>query len=62
MSANKEQFTEVIKQLIPISDLSPGAQNDVIEAALSQDSSSKLQAVDYYTAQSNLAITIAGEI
>jgi CRP-like cAMP-binding protein len=33
MSANKEQFTEVIKQLIPISDLSPGAQNDVIEAA-----------------------------
>ncbi|MCK5498276.1 MAG: cyclic nucleotide-binding domain-containing protein, partial [Gammaproteobacteria bacterium] len=33
MSANKEQFTEVIKQLIPISDLSAGAQNDVIEAA-----------------------------
>ena len=33
MSAEIEQFAEAIKQLIPISDLSPGAQNDVIEAA-----------------------------
>jgi len=33
MSVNKEQFAEVIKQLIPISDLSPGAQNDVVEVA-----------------------------
>jgi len=33
MSAKIEQFAEVIKQLIPISDLSPGAQSDVIEAA-----------------------------
>ena len=36
--------------------------NDVIQTALSQDSNSTLEAVDYYTAQSNLAITIAGEI
>jgi hypothetical protein len=36
--------------------------NDVIQAALSQDSSSKLQAVDYHTAQSNLATSVAGEI
>lgn len=33
MSEEKEQFAEIIKQLIPISDLSPSAQNDVIEIA-----------------------------
>ncbi len=33
MPEQLEQFAEIIKQLIPISDLSPGAQNDVIEAA-----------------------------
>ena len=33
MSEAKEQFEEIIKQLIPISDLSASAQNDVIEAA-----------------------------
>ncbi|MCH8845180.1 MAG: cyclic nucleotide-binding domain-containing protein [Proteobacteria bacterium] len=33
MPEAKEQFEEIIKQLIPISDLSTGAQNDVIEAA-----------------------------
>jgi len=33
MPEEKEQFEEIIKQLIPISDLSPSAQNDVIEAA-----------------------------
>ena len=33
MTEEKEQFEEIIKQLIPISDLSPGAQNEVIEAA-----------------------------
>ena len=33
MPEAKEQFKEVIKQLIPISDLSANAQNDVIEAA-----------------------------
>ncbi|TDJ19535.1 MAG: cyclic nucleotide-binding domain-containing protein [Gammaproteobacteria bacterium] len=33
MSEVKEQFEEIIKQLIPISDLSASAQNDVIEAA-----------------------------
>ena len=32
---------------------------DVIQTALSQDSNSTLQAVDYYTAQSNLAISVA---
>ena len=32
---------------------------DVIQTALSQDSNSILQAVDYYTAQSNLAIAVA---
>jgi CRP-like cAMP-binding protein len=33
MPAEKEQFEAVIKQLIPISDLSPSAQNDVVEVA-----------------------------
>lgn len=33
MPAEIEQFVETIKQLIPISDLSPGAQNDAIEVA-----------------------------
>ena len=33
MSEEKEQFAEIIEQLIPISDLSPSAQNDVIEIA-----------------------------
>jgi len=33
MSEDKEQFEVIIKQLIPISDLSDSAQNDVIEAA-----------------------------
>ncbi len=33
MSEVKEQFEEIIKQLIPISDLSASAQNDVIEIA-----------------------------
>ncbi len=33
MPAEIEQFVEIIKQLIPISDLSPGAQNDVVEVA-----------------------------
>ncbi len=33
MSEVKEQFEEIIKQLIPISGLSASAQNDVIEAA-----------------------------
>jgi len=33
MSAEKEQFEASIKQLIPISDLSPSAQNDLIEVA-----------------------------
>jgi len=33
--------------------------NDVIQTALSQDSNSTLKAVDYYTAQSNLAISVA---
>ena len=32
---------------------------DVIQTALSQDSNSTLKAVDYYTAQSNLAISVA---
>lgn len=32
---------------------------DVIVTALSQDSTSKLEAVDYYTAQSNLATSVA---
>ena len=32
---------------------------DVIQSALSQDSHSTLEAVDYYTAQSNLAISVA---
>jgi len=32
---------------------------DVIQTALSQDSNSTLQAVDYYTAQSNLSISLA---
>jgi CRP-like cAMP-binding protein len=33
MPTEKEQFEESIKQLIPISDLSPSAQNDLIEVA-----------------------------
>ena len=33
--------------------------NDVITTAFSQDSNSTLEAVDYYTAQSNLAVSIA---
>jgi len=33
MPAEKEQFKAIIKQLIPISDLTPGAQNDVVEVA-----------------------------
>lgn len=33
MSADKKQFEGIIKQLIPISDLSPGGQNDAIQIA-----------------------------
>ncbi len=33
MSVDKKQFEEIIKQLIPISDLSPKGQNDAVEMA-----------------------------